>query len=916
MKTSKKTFLISFFIEEIAKIIQKNQSRCTLGFLRSLGIASVLCTFFSAGAGQPEVISFYPAPAGSCHGIYFPGGKVEMILAVRNHGKKMLNSNVKFVCKDFFDREAVKISKHKLTAAPGETGIVRLTFTAPERFGHFTVNAAFDALEMQNVKAQSAFAVLDKRDRRDPFFALDNGYFNFDLLDGYARYGVGTLELLTQMWYTSGSSDVEPLFRKPQMQKVMQSDFNLIFDFPVRAKEFRKNASAPDLDKRLRQGLLPFTDKDIEHARKYAEAVGRMTGGRITYYQISQEYDVNVLRPNNFGDTTSVLSEYVQMGRAIADGVKKGNPEAKVAVLGTMGIDYFRRKPTFPLSRILLDGLGSSRWDLVMIHAYSNGRVGEDRKIKSSASMGLREFLLASSQLAVSYGKSPLVINGERGAACYYDDPFDSDNCRSVACDTAQSLIVSKSTPCLFYCAHFGVNPHNGLRAVNPKVRAAMNKVTDYSFMWKSVTDESQKQPRLVPRPGGAAYATVSRELAFCTFSRELRFGYLHCYTFSKKDGSSIAAMWSDGRETVLELDLPDGSRLTDIMGVSEKLSGKQKITINDYPVFLTLPVPVQNMDKLISGAKSSNANPVEGAGRRLDRYYAGIFLRNLDSRPLTGILTVPGGPKTERFTLAPMKQRYLNMPLPRSCRGNTTAHFITDDGRTFKIPFNADYITIPRIKDNAPSLKGKIREWKPFFAGTLRVPDNVWPRSALMQEYNLFKKDGSDINADYYFAADDRYFYMAVDVKDKTHYQPAEADKRALSFDSVQFCFSRTQMPPHSMRPAAADLFRAGDYHFGMALTGKGAKVFHLSSGPDRESGIRNYPVNITRDADHTFYEVAIPWADIKLRRIGGGGFRFSFAVSDKNGAQDNLNRYLVLSPGMTVLQDSAEFPTLVNAE
>ena len=117
-------------------------------------------------------------------------------------------------------------------------------------------------------------------------------------------------------------------------------------------------------------------------------------------------------------------------------------------------------------------------------------------------------------------------------------------------------------------------------------------------------------------------------------------------------------------------------------------------------------------------------------------------------------------------------------------------------------------------------------------------------------------------------------------------------------------------------MRPAAADLFRAGDYHFGMALTGKGAKVFHLSTGPDRESGIRNYPVNITRDADHTFYEVAIPWADIKLRRIGGGGFRFSFAVSDKNGAQDNLNRYLVLSPGMTVLQDSAEFPTLVNAE
>ena len=107
-----------------------------------------------------------------------------------------------------------KISKHKLTAAPGENGIVRLTFTAPERFGHFTVNAAFDALEMQNVKAQSAFAVLDKRDRRDPFFALDNGYFNFDLLDGYARYGVGTLELLTQMWYTSGSSDVEPLFRK------------------------------------------------------------------------------------------------------------------------------------------------------------------------------------------------------------------------------------------------------------------------------------------------------------------------------------------------------------------------------------------------------------------------------------------------------------------------------------------------------------------------------------------------------------------------------------------------------------------------------------------------------------------------------------------------------------------------------
>ncbi|MBP5531931.1 MAG: hypothetical protein J6Y54_07895 [Lentisphaeria bacterium] len=860
----------------------------------------------------PEVVSFYPA--GGCHGIYFPGERVNMVLALRNPGDRELKTTVEISCRDFFDRPVGEPMRAELTVAPGAIGKTIFGFDAPKRFGHFTVNSKFEGCEVSALSRQSAFSVLDKMEKRDPFFALDNGYFNFDLLDAYARCGIGTLELLTQMWYTSDYRDLEPLFRKPAMVRVMNSDFNLIFDFPCGTRKMRRNGSAPDAEARLRAGRLPFTDVDLDQAYKYAQEVGRLTRGRIVYYQISQEYDVSVLRPKLNGDTSTVLAEYVQFGRAIAEGVKKGNPEAKVAVLGTMGIDYFRRKPTFPLSRILLDGLGD-RWDMIMIDAYSNGRVGEDRKIKSSANLGLREFLNASSQLAVSYGRTPEIINGERGAACHYDDPFDSDNCRSVACDTAQSLIVTKSTPCLFYCAHFGVNPRLGLMALDPKRRKAMNQTTDYSFIWKAVTDETMTQPRLVPRPAGVAYAITARELAFAKFSRELRFGRLCCYTFAHPDGSSVVALWSDGRETSLELDLPDGSRITDLMGVSESVSGRKKLEFNDYPQFISLPQPVERANELLAAAKQGAAVPIEGAGRRLDLYYANIFLLNTETKPMRGYLQVGDGPRSDSFTLQPMVQRFLYVPLPRGCKGELTAKFAVDDGRTFNIPFNGNYLTVPKLRKK-PGFSGRTDDWKPYLIGELVVPDHVWPRSALMQEYHLFRKDGSDPRAKYFFAADDEFFYLAVEVFDKIHYQPESAGRGALNYDSLQFCFSRSRLAPHGMRSPAPDLFRADDYHFGMALTADGAKLFHLSTGPDRESGVRDYPCRITRDGERTFYEAAIPWSAIKLRRVPGGGFRFSLAVVDKNGASDNIFRSLVLTPGMTVLQDSAEFKTLVNEE
>ncbi|MDD5728523.1 MAG: hypothetical protein PHV59_08175 [Victivallales bacterium] len=859
-----------------------------------------------------EVKAFYPASG--VYGIHFPKEKVQMVLAVKSTAPQPAKLDIELALKDFFDKTDYKTLTRSIDLTPGKMAIEAFEFPAPERFGHFVASATLLLDSRKTLTTQSAFSVLDEMTKRDPFFALDNGYLQPSLLDGYARIGVGTLELVTQMWYAEKHTDVAAVFKRPDFAKMLASDFNLIFDFVPCAFALCRNGVAPDVTARIKAGKLPMTDADIAEAEKYGEAVAGATKGRITYYQISEEYDVSVLRPKQFGGISSVLAEYVQLARAFYRGIKKGNPEAKVAVLGSMGIDYFRRNPPFPLSRIILDDLGSE-WDMLTVHAYSNGRVGEDRKIKSSATMGLRDFLTASSQLAVSYGRPPQIINGERGAASCYFDAFDSSNMRSVAYDTAQSLIITRSTPCIYYCAHFGVNPALARRAQNPAMHQAMLNATDYSLIWKSVLDEHGKNA-FVPKPGGVAYAVAARQLAFVKPSREVRYGYIYCYTFSKADNTSLAALWSDGQPSKLTLDLPEGSTATNMMGNSETLNtGKHEFNLDDAPLYLALPQPVIKTDALIAAAKPVNTVSVAGAGRRLDLYYASVFIQNFDRDPITGCLSVPGAKPTDKFTLKPMVQRHVHVPLPRRYKGQIDATFTADDGRTFKIPINCAYLTLPRPASK-PVLDGSGTWCSKLKAGELKVPDNVYPRSALMQEYNLFKNDGHDIHADYYLASDEQYFYLGVKVYDQTHYQPESSGKNALNYDSLQFAFSRSQLPPHHLRPAAVDLFRRGDYHFGMVLTKTGPSLFHLSSGPDRESGIRNYPHNISRKDNCTFYEAAIPWEAFKQRYVRGGGFRFSLAIVNKDKASDNINYSLSLTSGMTFLQDSAEFMTMVNAE
>ena len=864
-----------------------------------------------AAAGEIEVKAFYPADGE--RGVYYPSGKGTLVIALHNSGAKPAVVEISAKIQDFFGKPAGMTGKAQTAVAPGATATARLDFTAPAVMGHYVVNAAVTRDGKAETAAQSAFAVLDKMAKRDPFFALDNGYFQFDFLDSYARHGVGTLELLTQMWYTDDHTQVAELFRKPAMVRVMESDFKLIFDFPCQAFNLKRNGSYPESAKRIQAGRLPFTDADLEEAEKYGEEVGKATRGRIKYYQLSEEYDVSVLRPKQYGGTSTVLAEYVQFARAFYRGIKRGNPEAVVAVLGTMGIDYFRWKPTFPLSRIILNDL-AQEWDMIMVHAYSNGRVGEDRKIKSSAAMGLREFLMASSKLAVSYGRRPEVINGERGAACFYFDAFDSDGVRSVAYDTAQSLVVAKSTPCLCYCVHFGVNPALGVRAQDPALRKILETATDYSLFWKADIDENGN-PVMIPRPGGTAYAVTARQLAFTRFSKEYRFGYLFGYTFACEDGTSVAALWSDQKPTRLKLNLPSGTVLTDMMGKSRDFSGKQEFVLDDAVVFIKTPVKVAELDKIINATDSGNEAAVQGMGRRLDLYYASVFLQNFDRKPLIGTVQVKGANPSDKFTLQPLQVRHIHVPLPRTYRDKTTAVYTAEDGRKFEIPITCNYQMVPKLSAK-PVFDGSGKWFAGIKAGELKVPENVYPKSALMQEYNLFRKDGSDIRADYAIASDDANIYLGVKVYDRKHYQPEPAGKTALRYDCLQFAFSRSQLPPESLRPAAPDLFRADDYHFALALTGSGPQVFHLSTSPARESGVRRYPCNVTVKDGVTLYEVAIPWSEIGLRRVSGGGFRFSMAVGNKDKAGDNIDYYLALTPGMVILQDSAQFITLVNEE
>jgi hypothetical protein len=139
-----------------------------------------------------------------------------------------------------------------------------------------------------------------------------------------------------------------------------------------------------------------------------------------------------------------------------------------------------------------------------------------------------------------------------------------------------------------------------------------------------------------------------------------------------------------------------------------------------------------------------------------------------------------------------------------------------------------------------------------------------------------------TDLSAYAYLRWDEQFLYVACAVTDDVHFAPFPAPEM-LKGDSVQFAFSTDRR-----LPAAASGYGPGDHEFAMALLDGTHPVLYRFAGPaDVGVGImKRGAVAVRRVGGRTFYEAAIPWSDLGIRRPHEGAlFGFSILVNDNDG-------------------------------
>ena len=271
-----------------------------------------------------------------------------------------------------------------------------------------------------------------------------------------------------------------------------------------------------------------------------------------------------------------------------------------------------------------------------------------------------------------------------------------------------------------------------------------------------------------IPRPTAIAFATAARELAFVSNPQETKLASgVHAYLFTRKDNKETIAVWTTEEPVMLKLDFPVAAGLTTMNGVkSVHKPGPASLEISGAPIFLQLDAPRETVSAMIAKATIPQAALCKGGGWRTDFDHVSLQIGNLANEPLEAELTLPDH-STHPLKLPANEVSKFTFKLPRQHVGNTTAA-LTANGIVSRIPLALDYWTAPKLS----------KPWHPgtWFEGLtpikLKVPDDFYPKWALVPEMNLVKLDGSDVSAEVYVAWDEKYLHVAAKVFDPVHIQ------------------------------------------------------------------------------------------------------------------------------------------------
>ncbi len=863
-----------------------------------------------------RIAAFYPKGTG---GFFLPGEKILLVLAVGNSSSQAVSGVAEVT---LFDYEGKILGTRKETVseiAAGKKQVLNIEFPNPGRNGYFPVLAKVFAADRLCSENAAGFIVMPETGKRDPFFGLNQNGLNPKLVEAYKRLGIGTLGIGFMPYHVDllGGGSVEGYLENRRKNRDWVIETEGFEFYGVIGTAFKDRSVATTFSKadpgdqevrrRIQEDLFPVDEAFLLRTRKLGEAVAERYRNKIGLWLVGEEIDASFnTSPPRGGTASGTLTAYILMAKQLYRGIKQGNPESKVAVLGIAGGDY-RNRNTFMLSKIILKDLGNC-FDGVFIDAYSGNWNSLRQRVTSPEEGRLRNYLSDSADLAASFGRPRTIINGERGyAANYVESPWSATN-RELGDFTARSLIIARTTPCPLYVIFKDIS------VTNPDLWKRDRERIPGGFwdcgLWRAVYDENE-QWAAVPRPMALAVAAATRELAFTTFVDYLEPGNgVQLCVFRTAEGGSVAAVWTTDMPVEMTLELPADTVKTDFQCNQSSAAGKLTLQVSGSPFYLRTGSSVDELKKNLNAAVYPVTIPVVAEGRMTGSQTMLVQVANKTGKRLTGQIRMPDGER-KNIAVPAMGNSGVQLKAPRR-DGN--GQLTLADGRVFEVTLDRE--TFPAVRLNKePVFDGSGGWFAPISPIELKTPDHVEPKSALQWELGYFRQDGTDPSVKLHLAWDDENFYIGSKVFDAVHLQ-RQTGPHIWQDDMLQYAFStrfdsaRTGLARDNSR----NNYGPTEFNLGLALTGAGVENYCWGF---KNPGPINFKSKVTRKGNYTVYEVAIPWKFLDFKPVPEAGIRFSALVMDSSRPTETQAAYrLEFGGGIAGKKDVSRFKTVILKE
>lgn len=566
--------------------------------------------------------------------------------------------------------------------------------------------------------------------------------------------------------------------------------------------------------------------------------------------------------------TGTYYDRYAEMIRIACEETRKIDPSLKIGIVRPSGGDCTVNKYSFSTAAIKAC---KNLFDFFPLDPYCYPRyIGPGQPETLLPEDFIPEALSGALEACKINGNGQHIYVSEFGYALDYNTEPDSIYAIETMKRLVRSYLVARMTPGVGLLHWFHPNSYGCIEGGK------------YHYgLWRFG----------MPLPSVPAYSAVARIVENVESSKELTLGGDSKAVVFKKDGRADAAVWLVRGNGKLILDsIPQDLVVSDVMG--NKLTVDKAIAISEFPVYFGME-DKDAFDKLVNILSSSQmtCKPVKISFITPRKDKGILNLKNISGRDIDAIVTVNQIGKS----ISLKKGQTTNLEVPINKNNLEVSVGCGNDYEKVNASYPIAFEYCPKIEFKG-EIDGDLSKWKdrPFIAMNERgqiMPPDPW----------IDWKNPEQFSAKVYTGWDEKYFYMAAEVKDEIHSNkfPGEIYKG----DCIQFAFDPLA---DSLKPG----YGKDDKEFGIALIDSKASIVQWAG-----SGIWNeckYAARRDEAAKKTFYEMRIPLSSLGISSEAETAFGFNFVIfNDDTGA--GANYYYQLAPGITGGKNPALFKKFV---